>query len=197
MALSEQCPRESRALHSDYYRAAKKSALPLNEACTRHLRHCILCPNAHERSSPRRNQSNRAMARQETLRHHESTDEIRISYRSFARSRGAKNCIRSARERVLSLEWTRSERTNLLVKKNSPTDPESRLDSVESDANRANRSKVIRFRAFRGRQILLRARPLDAHVNRARRCARRRARFTIRDVARDWYDDLARCRACA
>src|SRR5215217_2630500 len=39
MAMSEQCSRESQALHSDYYSAAKKSATPLNEACMRARRH--------------------------------------------------------------------------------------------------------------------------------------------------------------
>jgi hypothetical protein len=79
MALSEQCPRESRALHSDYYRAAKKSALPLNEACTRRYRHCILCPDPREHSSAQANRCNRAMALQKISRHCESADEIRIS----------------------------------------------------------------------------------------------------------------------
>ena len=33
MAMSEQCLRESQALHSDYYRATKKTRLPLKEVC--------------------------------------------------------------------------------------------------------------------------------------------------------------------
>jgi hypothetical protein len=34
MAVSDQCVRESHALHSDYYRVTKKTRLPLNEVCT-------------------------------------------------------------------------------------------------------------------------------------------------------------------
>jgi hypothetical protein len=49
MAMSEQCPRESQALHSDYYSAAKKSATPLNEACMRARRHKLLCSQRHRR----------------------------------------------------------------------------------------------------------------------------------------------------
>jgi hypothetical protein len=35
MAVSEQCLRESQALHPDYYRTNKKTLLRLNEACKR------------------------------------------------------------------------------------------------------------------------------------------------------------------
>jgi hypothetical protein len=50
MAVSEQCLRESQALHPDYYRTNKKTLLRLNEACTRaqnrafaeHVQHAAL-----------------------------------------------------------------------------------------------------------------------------------------------------------
>jgi hypothetical protein len=60
MAMSEQCPRESRTLHSDYYSAAKKTRTPLDEGCTAPVRRHILraltrarrieCMSSHDRA---------------------------------------------------------------------------------------------------------------------------------------------------
>ena len=38
-----QCSRGSQALHFDYYSGAKKTSVPLNEACMRRPRHYLLC----------------------------------------------------------------------------------------------------------------------------------------------------------
>ena len=82
MAMSEQCPRESQALHSDYYSAAKKSATPLNEACMRARRHKLLCSQRHRRT---RCSANRCQAQQMhccSAPERKNTDSIDV----FARS---------------------------------------------------------------------------------------------------------------
>jgi len=60
MAMSVQCPRESRALHSDYYSTTKKAATPLNEVCIAAL-HATSCVHTSTFDA-------RHAARDETLR---------------------------------------------------------------------------------------------------------------------------------
>jgi hypothetical protein len=73
------CPRESQALHSDYYRAAKKSAFPLNEACIDRDSYQFLCVHACVRVQTHRIGARFRCRARDFSSIFTNTDEIRVS----------------------------------------------------------------------------------------------------------------------
>ena len=158
MAMSEQCPRESQALHSDYYSAAKKSATPLNEACMRARRHKLLCS---QRASARALQRQSLSTRGKCTAVLRRSEKIPIpSMFLHGRSFPVEACLACARHAHVHPNRTdnaaRSTSIKHVEKIFARALARGALAVVDSDRNRANRSKVIRWHAHRAPKFSVR-----------------------------------------
>ena len=197
--MSYQCPRESRALHSDYYRATKKSAFPLNEACMRALTTLDLVSMhaLRDASTSLQRMQQRSVAYVDEIR---DMQEIPNSQGFLATSICAAidrcDCTQQRRRStILTRRNRRRERVNQPVKKIFAIALENALRAVgiRREIEQIGH-KVIRFARHPTRSILVRRE--DAV---ARRHSRRRIRVAARTSARAIaaISDRLRGRACA